>query len=197
MKSLINIFIFFLVFASFTNGQNYLIKAYYDADKLEYEWNIFISNPTEETALKVYNLLPEKGHVRKEDNDLILEENIFQNLNILEKQILEENKNSIKLAFRLFTISDGAFTDELNIILGQLIKLNPELFLIELNEYNHLVILGGLLCNYGPEYYDSKTNCKMETEERINKLSTIEKDELIKIRDKCIEVLAECLENFN
>lgn len=198
MKKLIFTIFFTFGFIFCSNAQNYLIKAYYDSDKLSAEWGNYTENPSSENALKVYNLLPKKGHVRKEDSNIELNNLIYENLNIISNQILQGDKNNVKLAFRLFTISDGAFSEELQIMLGQLVKINPELFLTELKEHFHLIDrLGSLVCNYGSEFVDNRTKQKAETDERIIKLKTIEKTELIKTRDKCLTELSKKLKMLN
>jgi len=193
MKKIILMSVIISGFLSSNYAQNYLIKAYYDSDKLNSAWEKYKTDPSEENALTVYNLLPEKGVVQKEDSNLELNEDIFQNLNIVENQIIQEQPNSIKLAFRLFSISDGAFSEVLYMIIGKLIRINPELFLTELKEHFHLVSLIHLLSNYGPEYWDDINKMTNETEKRIDALKGVSNRELLILRDQCIEELDEYL----
>lgn len=190
MKSLLITLSFTLGFIFCSNAQNYLIKAYYDSDKLSSEWDNYIVNPSGENALKVYNLLPEKGHVGKEDSSLELEQRMYNNLKILETQILRGNKNNIKLAFKLKTISDGAFTEWLQQMLGQTINLYPKLFLTELKEHNHLFEnFDSLVGNFGEEYADNLEKQKTEIKKRIESLKTINIPQLSKVKNKCLESL--------
>jgi hypothetical protein len=182
---------------SYANAQNYMTRSYYDSGQLSSEWNNYVNDPSEGNALKVYNLLPEKGHVRKEDSDLDLEKKIYKNLTIIENRINQKKGNSVKLAFRLFTISDGAFTEELCIMLGHLIRLDPSLFLTELKEHYHLVHLPVLLCNYGPDYWDSQDKVKIETQERIKFLEMVQNKGLNDLREECIGILSQYLEKLN
>jgi len=189
MKFILYILFLLLAISTSANSQNYMIKAYYDSDSLKIEWNNFLNNPSSENALKVYDLLPAIGHVRKKDSDLELEENIYKNLKIIEKEIYKENQNCIKLAFRLFTISDGAFSEVLNIILGKLININPEIFLQELKTHYHLVSLTHLVSNFRPEYVDDFPKQLVETERRIAALKSVNIKDLLDYKEKSIEEL--------
>jgi hypothetical protein len=184
---LINVILLIFGFLGQVNCQNYLIKAHYDSVELKKAWINYKYNQSEENALKVYNLLPEKGHVGGVDSDRDLEEQIYQNLNIVYSQILNKNKNSIKLAFRSYTISDGAFTEELDIILGDLINIDPKLFLLELKTHLHLVYLSGLTCNFN--YEEDLTKLVLEADKRIKSLESVNDSALIDTRDKCLKEL--------
>ena len=91
------------------------------------------------------------------------------------------------MAFRLYTISDGAFTEELDIILGVLINIDPKLFLLELKTHLHLVYLSGLTCNFN--YEENVAKSVIEADKRIKSLKSINDNELIETRDKCIKEL--------
>ena len=164
-------------------------KSYIDWKKLNSTWKNFISEPNKKNALMVYDLLPSKGHVRKEDFDKIVVQLIQSNIPILEKQILKGDTNSLKVAFRLFTISDGAFSEELQIIIGELIKINPHLFLKELNIHSHLVNFEKLLCNCGPKYWKNIDDNIQELIKRKQAINTVDDPKLVKIKEKSIFIL--------
>ena len=176
------------------NAQNYLIKASYDSEKLNTAWNNYIQNPLGENALKVYNLLPKKGQVRKEDADLNLQNKIYNNLKIVETQILYGDKNNIKLAFRLFTISDGAFSEWLQEMLGESINHNPKIFLTELKEHSHLFEnFDSLVGNFSEEFADNLGKQITETKKRIESLKTIKDSELSTVKNRSLESLGKKL----
>ena len=64
-------------------------------------------------------------------------------------------RESVRLAFRMREIADGAFLEDLEIILGKLIRPAPDLFLAELQRA-HVPpgALGGLVGNLGGSYDD-------------------------------------------
>lgn len=173
-----------------TSAQNYLIKANYDAETLKTKWDKYIENPSESNALKVYKVLPEKGHVRKTDSDLVLQKNIYNNLKTLEKQVLKGDKNSVKLAFRLNTISDGAFTEWLQEMLGQTINTHPKLFLTQLKKHIHLFEnINSLVSNYGQDYADSWDKQISETKRRLKSLKTVNSSKLSAVKKRCLKSL--------
>ncbi len=197
LKKIILTFIFvYLINIIVLFSQNYLIKAYVEWDKLDIAWKSYISNPNEKNALVVYDLLPSKGHVRKENSNKIVEQLIQSNISILEEQILEGNANSLKVVFRLFTISGGAFSEELQIIIGELIKINPYLFLKELKIHSHLVDLEKLLCNCGPKYWRDIDVYNQELIERKQAITTVDDPKLVEIKDKSINLLNANIEHL-
>ena len=127
-------------------------------------------------ATHVIDLLPESGHVeytseRKEQEAI---EFVYQNLDMLERQVISRDPHAIKLAFRLMTIADGAFAEGLEIVLGQLIRIDPALFLRQLKEAEDQIIgLGGLIGNYGDIYVDKIEAHRLETDKRIYALEGV------------------------
>lgn len=170
----------------------------YNVDQLGTAWTKFTADPTSANALGVYNLLPEEGHVQKEDMDMELQNGIYNTLGILEKQIRTGNRGSMKLAFRLFTISDGAFTESLQEILGNSIKTQAQPFLVELNKHRNIIgnDLSGLLCNYGESFVDHHDWQVKETSKRIQRLEKVKEKELNKLRDECIAILEEHMKSL-
>jgi hypothetical protein len=84
--------------------------------------------------------------------------------------------------------------EHLDISLGKFIKKEPESFLVLLKTY---VINGkcdgldfdGILLNYGDEFVDNFEKSLQETKERIRALESVERKDLIYIKNKCLQIL--------
>jgi len=105
-------------------------------------WEKYIFHPSDENAKKVINILPDKDHVvysHSEEEAKALKIVSGEGLRILEYEVHSSELEAVRSAFRLFTIADGAFAEELCFILGSLIRINPKLFLEELKNHEHLI----------------------------------------------------------
>jgi hypothetical protein len=148
--------------------------------------------PSHANATHVADLLPESGHVEytsdKREHETV--EFVNQNLDMLERQVISRDPASIKLAFRLMTIADGEFAESLEIALGQLIRIDPTLFLRQLKEAKDQIIgLGGLTGNYGYVFVDKVEAQRLETARRIDSLEGVTDPALREIRNECILAL--------
>jgi hypothetical protein len=114
----------------------------------------------------------------------------YTNSQILERQVISGDVESVRLAFRLFSITDSAYTEELDILLGKLIRINPNLFLRELVANQDLIgTLDGLLGNIGEEYVDRpKAQC-LENRLRLKALQSVTDLTLRRKRDECVNEL--------
>ena len=176
------------------------------------QWELFsvtlrayFKNPIPENAKTSYQHLPAFGHVNYkgdaiEDETLEL---IKSNLSILEHQVISRDEESVRLAFRLFSISDGDGAEQLDILLGKLIRVDPTLFLKELVANQRLTTrVDGLLGNEGEEYVDNfKAQCK-ENRRRRKALQSVKDRQLRRKRDECTRELdrhwhAYCGANLN
>jgi len=117
---------------------NFLIYTKVDTTLLRLRFRAYQKNPSDRNAELLYEALPERGHTKLEDTGREIIREIGDNLMTLEKQVLKGQRNSVKVAFRMFTISDGAFTEWLQIMLGKLITKNPEMFLEELKVHRQI-----------------------------------------------------------
>lgn len=166
-------------------------------DKLHNKWETYINNPSEQNALNVCYELPAKGHIEKSNSNQKVVNEIYQNLSILENSINNTNQTSLELAFHLFTISDGAFTETLEIIIGNVIKKNPELFLFELEKNPNLIKTTHILTNIDYMLYDSKEKQILEVDKRITALNSILNSKLFTLRDLCIKELESFKKSLN
>ena len=160
-----------------------------DWDGVHKSFEAYTQYPSTKNAIKVISLLPERDHVtytgEKNENDAI--QFVYQNLGMLERQVISRDPNSIKLAFRLKGIADGAFAEDLDVLLGQLIRIDPTLFLRQLKNANiQNGRLDALVGNYGDIYVDKVEAQRLETKERIRALETVSDSALKEIQDKCL-----------
>lgn len=159
---------------------------------IEQAYSEYIEYPSDENARKVRDLLPAAGHVEYTGEQLerAAIEFIYSNIRMLERQIISRDRDAVKLGFRLITIADGGFREDLYIMLGQLIRIDPEMFLRELKEAEELVgRLEWLVRIYGDIYVDRFDAKRLETERRKRALKSVSDPALKDIRDRCINAL--------
>jgi hypothetical protein len=117
-------------------------------------------------------------------------DHLFEDLLLLEIQVISMDLEAVRLAFRLLTESDGHYGEMLDIMLGRLIRIDPELFLRELKDSgNKITRLDALVGNTGFPYVDRSRAREYETEKRIEALMTVIDPHLKVIRDKCVSEL--------
>jgi hypothetical protein len=172
-----------------------------DWSALKITFQTYADYPTDSNAKKVIALLPKHSHVKytgakeeKETHNVIYDD--YQ-LRMLDRQVLSGDPQSVRLAFNLMAIADGGFAEELDIILGTLIRINPKLFLQGLNEYDILVErIDALVGNQGDQYVDRlKAQC-YDMNLRINALRKVNDPKLKGVRDKCIESLRHQIKEY-
>lgn len=166
-----------------------------DWQAVKQAFRAYVEYPTSEHAVHVVALLPPK-HVAysgspEEQETLAFVQEPWQ-WGMLERQVISRDREAVTLAFRLFTLSDGDFTEMLDILLGSLIRIDPELFLEELFDARSYVSrLDGLLGNEGDVYVDRLSAQCLENRYRVYALSQISTVSLQALRDECIGVLDE------
>jgi hypothetical protein len=161
-----------------------------DSSSLEKAWEEYITNPGEDTATKVYSLLPARKGSRQVQVQEEVREMIFKNLNVLESQIYRGERNALKVAFRLFTIADSKMETSLVKIIGYLLRYNPKLFLEELKKHEVLVPdLNQLVCSFQLSNADDPAKQNLEKNIRLKALDYVEDKELKSIKKKCMNIL--------
>lgn len=162
-------------------------------EKLRRSWEDYQRYPSGENAMKVAYLLPDK-HITGRDiqpGDKTIDF-IFSASACLEYQIFVSNKCAVILAYRLFSISDGAYTEDLLANLSSLVRINPRLFLEELKAHRKLEAvqrLGLIVDMFPPNYFEYPTAEELERQLRIKALESVKDKGLVQIRDECIAVL--------
>jgi hypothetical protein len=115
---------------------------------------------------------------------------LWDELLILQTQVFSSDQAAVSLAFRLLARSDGHFSEELCVMLGRLIRIDPALFLQELKSHPEFMVrLDGLLGNHGGAYVDRFAAQRYETERRIEVLMSVTDPGLRHIRDRCVAEL--------
>ncbi|MDD8012724.1 MAG: hypothetical protein PHX05_04525 [Acidobacteriota bacterium] len=157
---------------------------------LDEAWNAYFNAPSEEGAGKMLALLPEKEKILDIKDGFASINSISEHLGVLEGEIYSGNANAIKLGFRLYTISYGAFEVGLIKILGSLIAFNPRMFLQELGENRALFPnLEPLLGSYLRDTQEDEVARELERKLRIKALESVEEKPLKSLRNECIKVL--------
>lgn len=156
---------------------------------LERAWLSYVSSPSDENASGVIELLP-LHDVSHRVPQRSIGDHIDRHLGVLEIQVLSGHRLSALLAFRLKTITHGAVSSCLNIIIGQYIHVNPEHFLALLTEHDHLIGYTKLYLNYGLDLVDDLVGQDREAIRRIRALQSVSRADLSQIRDRVIRDLA-------
>lgn len=161
-----------------------------DMTNLGKAWDDYTANPSPETALKLYELLPPEKSTQGVEFQADVREKIFTQLNILESQIYGGERNSLKVAFRLLNIADIEMQKTLVKIIGYLLRFDTKLFLEELAVHENLVPdLEQLVCSFQVTAPDDKAQQELERNIRLKSLGYIEDKELKDIKKKCIKIL--------
>jgi hypothetical protein len=190
--------LFFFSISSAATGQD--IKTV-DWPKLRIVFESYVNYPTSVNAATVIVLLPKNAHVKftnqAQEQDTLNFISSADQIRMLERQVISGDREAIRLAFNLFAVADGAFAEDLCIMLGSLIRINPKLFLEELNEFQGLTLpIHALVGNVGYMYIDRmKARC-YEEQLRIDSLSKVKEPKLNSLRDRCIESLREGLKSY-
>lgn len=161
-----------------------------DWKALEETWNAYYVAPSEELAQKMLSLLPGNVKIMEIKDGFLVINSIYDHLGVLEGEIYSGNPNAVKLGFRLFTISYGAFEVSLNKILGSLIAFNPRMFLEELGAHRDLFpSLDPVLGSYLRDTPDDAVARELEKKLRIKSLESVEDKPLKSLRNECIKIL--------
>lgn len=175
------------------------------------DWNMILRTaqayftvPNSDNAYNFFMVLPQtripNAWQNAEYDKLV--ELAFEKLAILERHVLQSDRKAVKLAVRIYSISDAAFSEGLNDILGEFIRVNPKMFLEEiayLPEFENWLGRGYILCNGGVLGVDqggSDEQMRTEMELRIKALESVKEAHLVKLRDECIETLRKNIRNY-
>ncbi len=167
-----------------------------DWNKIRKNAESYYTDPSRENALQFYHSLPESPVPRTERGPSfnIFGEYFYNNLGVLEKQVMLGVGEAVRLAFRSYSISDGFLEHQLDMILGDYIRVDPNKFLKEFRlhpqgtglslKYGWILCDGRLFQKLGPHEV-----CQ-ELDLRIKALETIQNGELVPVRDECINTIA-------
>jgi len=183
-----------------------------DWDSIAQATVVYFLDPSAENATNLYEALP-KVQVRGKDRRgafLVVNSQISDHLPLLREFVKRGDRNSVKIAVRLWTLADGGFAEQLSDMLGQLIRIDPKLFLAEIGDFpwpddyekfkdwlrqGNIVCDGGIL-SLNRENVD-ETAIREELEMRIKALNTVTENGLAELRDICITAIKEELAKTN
>ncbi len=161
-----------------------------DWNGLDEAWKAYYTEPSEAGAERMLSLLPGNSKILDIKDGFLVINAIFDHLGVLEGEMYSGNPNAIKLGFRLFTISYGAFEVGLNKIVGSLIAFHPGLFLEELTAHRNLFqTLDPILGSFLRDVPEDPVAQDLERKLRIKALETVADKALKSLRNECIKVL--------
>ena len=104
----------------------------------------------------------------------------------------------INRAFVKLSQSDGFKAEEIDILIGKTITINPTNFLKAYRKNRATVTrLDALVGNLGPELVDNFPRQAIEIQKRINSLKTVKSQQLKSLATECIEQLEKELKVIN
>lgn len=113
-----------------------------------------------------------------------------ENLGMLERQVISRDPIAVRLALRLRNISDGGFAEDLGVILGMLIRIDPELFLTELrNAKPPVKYVEPLVANEGELFVDKQEAQCHENRLRRRAVHSVKSKNLAAMRSKVVAAL--------
>lgn len=173
--------------AAFLNAQD---NAALNMDNLGRLWQEYIATPGEATAARIYDALPDGTGTTKVELQPEVKELIKQNLNVLETQLYRGERYSLRMAFRLFLVTDSEMETTLIKIIGYLLRFNTKLFLEELKTHENLVPnLDRLVCYFMESNPADKAQQNLEKNICIKALGYVEDKDLKNIKKKCLKIL--------
>ncbi len=171
-------------------------------EKIREAFEAYSNSPSADNADKILIVMPKEFDNKTANLDLwgdtlgyIWEGGPYT---ALKNQILKGDKLAIRISFRTLSISDGAFAESMVALIGESIRPTPEGYLEEATGFMKyaprlaFVVLDTVL----PEFWglpeeDPKgfEEFKKEVQLRIWSLETVNRPDLIELRDKCISRL--------
>jgi hypothetical protein len=163
----------------------------FDWKSFDESWKSYASDPSDENARKVYNLLPPTGFVPNAaaDGTAVVDE-ILRTFQVLEGKIADKNRDAVRLGFRLVAVATGALANALNRSLGNFVGFDPRMFLEELGSHRDLFpSLEPLLGSFRVDDTMDATGRELERKYRINVLDGVEDKSLKPLKDECVKIL--------
>jgi hypothetical protein len=152
-------------------------------------WDDYITQPTHENAMKVYEQLPNEVLNKGLPGERLINK-MYESWPHVSKKIVSGNEDAVGIGFKLYAIVDGGFKEDVGADLGKLITINAKLFLQELKKHRQLVQnLDGIVCNYGEAYVDQKELQMEETDRRMRLLVNVNDPDLEDMKSECLKAL--------
>jgi hypothetical protein len=169
-----------------------------DWDKILKAGQTYFNDPTSANSLELYKALPETQVRSVRDGQEFRDVFYFfdAHLGALEHHVLLADRNAVRVAVRLWTIADGAFAEVLSEMLGDLIQVDPKMFIEEIRnfpwpkdygDFDEWLSQGNILCAAGIEVSEEIRRKKLES--RIRALETVTDSRFAKVRDHYISII--------
>lgn len=146
-------------------------------------WERYLDDPTSLNADRVQRLeytgTESPGRVLSADD-----------LQILQNQVLGRDAAAFRLAVRLYAQSDGAVAESFGVLIGRVVRAQPEFFLRQVNESGRPCSdLAWPLRSTGLEYVDRPEASRHESTERAAALRSVKMRSLVRVKKQCLKVL--------
>ncbi len=188
-------------FAFMTDDQIAIAQKAMDWAQFTVAWKAYIAHPTSANALRIARTLPYPNHVAYSNSTDEQEalDTMEKGFLTLHGRTVAGDSQSVRLAFRLFSVTDGDYSEGLDWILGETVRTQPIMFLDQLNQHPEMFAdsdytkLGYLVGSLGDSFEDDREGRNVEIRNRIKALRKVKREELLFLRDKCISMLQEMI----
>jgi hypothetical protein len=148
-------------------------------------WERYTAQPTSNNASAVTEL---SYSDKKDDSDELMR--VERDLMLLEIQVAASDRAAVDLAFRIRGTLNGVLAENMDQMLGRLIRLNPHLFLQSLQRHRaSRQELSGVVGNFGEAYVDRDSARAYERDQRVASLLKVKDPGLLRVRDGCVALL--------
>lgn len=169
-------------------------NAHVDWKRLGAAFEQFVEYPSPRNADAVTALLPRSHAAMGTAQSGTVSESIYRNLPMLDRQVQARVPEAARLGFALYAVVDGAAWEDLDILLGKLIRADPDLFLRELARWPEKAEKPyGLFVSAGPPYSDSVSAYCFELRQRVLSLRAVASAPAQPLRDRAVERIEEAL----
>jgi hypothetical protein len=110
----------------------------------------------------------------------------------LEQSAQSGDRGAIGKLFEFYPLSDGAATEDIDVILGRVAREHPRVFLEELKAHRGESVCSNV-ANAGEEFVDRFEAQLRELELRRDSLQSITDESLVAVRDTCVAQLNEII----
>lgn len=103
--------------------------------------------------------------------------------------------SAVRTLFDIYPLTDGAATEDIDVILGEVAREHPRLFLEELSLHATEKDCS-ITSNTGERLVDQPDGALLELERRRDSLLSVSESSLIGLRDKCVAHLEESIQDL-
>jgi hypothetical protein len=178
-----------------------------DLERMEIAARTYIDYPSTENARLFYQSLSayvpagKTGEIDRERWERVANF-IFDNLEVLARQIWAGDRDAVRVGFRLYSFFGGYYTMRLDAMMADLIRFQPQLYLEELKSSPNAQLLKSLgfpLCESDIDFgrSDREMALRHELEMRIKALESVTDSALADLRDTCIKEIRAFLTKYD